>query len=201
MSWLGVSPETTDRPWPRRALIGVGLTALGMALCLALLFFAMRGVMELGGFVALGGPYVIAHPAPDWVWLVPVSIVIGMILGFANAAFAHRADGFTLALPGWSAVFLSLGWNFAEYGMHPPGGGGLIWAWLVCAVVFFVMGAAPLLLLFGRWALVDRVRQQMRPTNYGANPRGYRHAYLALNIGAALIGGALGTLAFYLLAG
>lgn len=201
MSWLGVPQETTPRPWPWRALTGVALTAFGMALCLTLLFFAMRGIMDLGGFVAKGGPYVIAHPSPEWVWLVPASISLGMILGFANTAFAHAADGFTLALPGWSAVFLSLGWNFAEYGVHPPGGGGLIWAWIVCAALFFVMGAAPVLLLFDHWTLVERVRQQMRPSHFGANPRGYRRAYLALNVGAVLIGGVLGTLAFSLLAG
>lgn len=126
MSWLGGPATPTEHPWRWRAIAGVALTALGMALCMTLLFFAMRGVMDLGGFVATGGPYEIAHPAPDWIWLLPVSIVGGMMLGFANAAFAARAGGFNLAIPAWSAVFLSLGWNFAEYGIHPPGDGDLV---------------------------------------------------------------------------
>jgi Short C-terminal domain len=44
----------------------------------------------------------------------------------------------------WPALFLSLGWNFLEFGLDPPGPGGLEWGWLVCAVVFFVMGGVPL---------------------------------------------------------
>jgi hypothetical protein len=209
MSWLGVPDDTTPAdqgPWPWRPLIGVGLTALGIALCLTLLFFAMRGIMDLGGFVAHGGPYVIAHEAPDWVWLVPVSIVFGMMLGFANAALAAAAGGFNLAVPAWSAVFLSLGWNFAEYGFFPPSGQGLVWGWIVCAVVFFVMGLAPLLLLIGRGVVMERVRTQIQQRREALQLRysrgrgdgspGYRRAYLALNIGAVLVGIALGILAF-----
>ena len=43
----------------------------------------------------------------------------------------------------WSALFLSLGWNFWEYGLQPPGTDGII-----CGVVFAIMGAVPLLGLF-----------------------------------------------------
>jgi hypothetical protein len=215
MSWLGVPDDTTpetEGPWPWRPLIGVGLTALGIALCITLLFFAMRGIMDLGGFVAHGGPYVIAHPAPDWVWLVPVSIVLGMMLGFANAALAAAAGGFNLAVPAWSAVFLSLGWNFAEYGFSPPSGQGLVWGWIVCAVAFFVMGLAPLLLWIGRGGVVvERVRTQMLQRREalqlrysrgrGDGPPGYRRFYLALNVGAVIVGVVLGTLAFWAVAG
>jgi hypothetical protein len=46
----------------------------------------------------------------------------------------------------WPALFLSLGWNFLEFGLRPPGGdpGQVIWSWLFCAVVFFLMGGGPL---------------------------------------------------------
>ena len=43
---------------------------------LTLLYQGMRAIMYLGGFVASGGPYAIAHPAPGWVWIVPVSIIL-----------------------------------------------------------------------------------------------------------------------------
>jgi hypothetical protein len=184
----------------------VALTALGMALCITVLFLAMRGLMDLGGFVAIGGPYEIAHRAPSWHWVLPASIVLGMMLGFANAALAAAAGGFNLALPAWSALFLALGWNFAEYGVHPPGG-GLVWAWIVCAVLFFAMGLAPLLLWVGRGAMVESVRFQMRQrgrynplSGFEADSRGYRRAYLAINCCAVVAGVVLGTLAFHALA-
>ena len=47
---------------------------------------------------------------------------------------------------GSPALFLSLGWNFLEFGLRPPGGepGEVVWSWLFCAVVFGLMGAVPL---------------------------------------------------------
>jgi len=204
MSWLGVPDEPAEWRWPWRQLVGVGLTAMGMALCLAVLVFAMRGILGLGGFVAKGGPFVIAHEAPDWLWVAPVSIIVGMILGFANASLAHRASGFTLALPGWSAVFLLLGWNFAEYGLR---GAHLVWSWILCAVLFFLLGLAPLLLLtHDRFAVVESARWQMRAraraqgAGQDKGPPAYRRAYLAINVGAVVVGGAIGTAAFLILA-
>lgn len=42
----------------------------------------------------------------------------------------------------WPAVFLSLAWNFLEYGIfkydHPA------WAWIVCGILFVLMGGLPL---------------------------------------------------------
>lgn len=55
-----------DRPRQSPALLAAtAAAAFGMALCLTVLFLGMRTVMITeGGFVAVGGPYVIAHPAP-----------------------------------------------------------------------------------------------------------------------------------------
>jgi hypothetical protein len=47
-----------------------------------------------------------------------------------------------LAALAWPALFLSLGWNFLEYGIAPPGSGGIVWGWLIPGVVFVVMGGA-----------------------------------------------------------
>ncbi len=47
----------------------------------------------------------------------------------------------------WPGLFLSLGWNFLEFAFAPPGG-GFAWGWLICGVVFVLMGGLPLLLAF-----------------------------------------------------
>jgi hypothetical protein len=48
-----------------------------------------------------------------------------------------------LVFLGWPALFLSLGWNFLEYGMKAPDG-GLEWGFLVPGIMFVVMGGGPL---------------------------------------------------------
>jgi hypothetical protein len=57
----------------------------------------------------------------------------------------------------WSALFLALGWNFLDYGINPPGDNGTVIGWLICGIVFVIMGGVPLLLLFSpraaRWSL------------------------------------------------
>jgi hypothetical protein len=47
----------------------------------------------------------------------------------------------------WPALFLSLGYNFFDFGLDPPGGGGLEWGWLICGIVFALMGGLPLLIV------------------------------------------------------
>jgi hypothetical protein len=57
-------------------------------------------------------------------------------------------------------LFISLGWNFLQYGFFPPDG-GWIWSWVVCGVLFVVMGAVPLVVAIaalrdGRFTRIDR---------------------------------------------
>jgi hypothetical protein len=132
-------------PSPRRRLL-FDLTIFGVAFCIALLYQAMRPIMRLGGMVASGGPYAIEHPAPSWVWIMPVAIMLGMACFFVNL-FAGDADSVNLMPLAWPGLFLSLGWNFLEFAFNPPGG-GFAWGWLVCGVVFALMGGLPLLLAF-----------------------------------------------------
>jgi hypothetical protein len=61
--------------------------------------------------------------------------------------FCGRSDGVSLMPLAWPGLFLSLGWNFLEFAFAPPGG-GLAWGWLVCGVLFALMGGLPLLLVF-----------------------------------------------------
>jgi len=112
---------------------------------LTIMYHGMRGVMMLGGFVASGGPYEIAHPAPDWVWLMPVAVLLMVISIFASIFSALRINGPNIMALSWSALFTSLGWNFLQYGFGIGMGGQLAVGWITCAVVFLPMGLLPLI--------------------------------------------------------
>ena len=135
----GASPK--DVVW---LLIG----AAGLAFCLTLVFLGMRAVMDIGGSCADGGPYVSRRSCPDGVPLAMVGGIFGLflfggILAVGGSRVGARYGG--LVFLAWPALFLSLGWNFLEYGIKPPGGGGPEFGWLLCGVVFVVMGGGPLL--------------------------------------------------------
>ncbi len=124
-----------------------------VAAALTILFLGMRSVMAIGGYCASGGPYVIAQKCPDGAWLIPVGIIVGLIAAFGYAMAAAALPGPRLWPLLWPALFLSLGWNFLEFGLNPPIGSGVAWGWLVCAIAFFVMGAAPLAFVLSRAGL------------------------------------------------
>jgi hypothetical protein len=137
-----IQPMRDGSGWKRSALFY--FTIYGAAFCITCLYHGMRGIMRLGGMVASGGPYAIEHPAPNWVWVMPVSILVGMGCFFLNL-FSSDADGVNLMPLAWPALFLSLGWNFLEFAFAPPGG-GIAWGWVVCGALFIPMGGLPLLI-------------------------------------------------------
>lgn len=148
------SPDTlaSERRAALRALPWVFLSFFCVVVGMTLTYLVMRAVMEIGGSCASGGPYVSARPCPDVAWLLPVGIVGGMVAGLVYITTKPaRAPRFTALL--WPALFLSLGWNFLEFGLNPPGRPGFDWGWLVCAIVFGLMGSAP---LFGLVAMAPR---------------------------------------------
>lgn len=120
----------------------------GLAMCLTLVFLAMRAVMDVGGFCAEGGPYVIETHCPEGVPLVLVGGIFGLF-GFGGlTAWKGSVIGEpygALVLLAWPALFLSLGWNFLEYALNPPPGQGIVWGWLIPGVLFVLMGGLPLL--------------------------------------------------------
>ena len=130
-------------------LLGYLVGIAGLAFSLTILWLSMRAVMGIGGACASGGPYVPAVECPDVVVaLTPLSI-FGLFIfgglawwGGASISFGWAA----LISLAWPALFLSLGWNFLEFGLRPPGGqpGEIVWSWLFCAVVFGLMGGLPL---------------------------------------------------------
>lgn len=130
----------------------VFLSLAGVAAGITMVWFGMRAVMDVGGFCAQGGPFEIAVRCPERVsWLMMGGIWGGMI---AAGVYAWHTAGsgvpkFTALF--WPGLFLSLGWNFLEYGLSPPEqfGGGVSVGWIVCGVLFVLMGLPPLLWWLG----------------------------------------------------
>jgi hypothetical protein len=141
----------------------------------------MRPIMRLGGMVASGGPYAIEHPAPNWVWVMPLAIMVGMACFFINL-FSSPSEGVNLMPLAWPALFLSLGWNFLEFTFSPPGG-GLAWGWLVCGVCFVLMGGLPLLLAFK--PMREKARAQLQ-SDTGMKPYALQWLLVAAGIIAAI---------------
>ena len=102
--------------------------------------------MDIGGACASGGPFVPVRPCPEG---VPILMMLGVLglFGFGGLGFyaGARVGGAWVALPllAWPGLFLSLGWNFLEYGFWPPFEQGWAWAWLFCGIIFVLMGAHP----------------------------------------------------------
>lgn len=115
--------------------------------CLTALWYGMRAVMDVGGSCGSSNTYQVVTPCPGGAWLVPVSVWVGIA---ATALYIGNQSG----LPGpqwwpltWPALFLSLGYNFWDYGLNPPGENtpDIVWGWIVCGVLFVLMGGLPLL--------------------------------------------------------
>ena len=129
-----------------RATASVFVTLAGVSCGLTLLYLGMRSVMDTGGACASGGPYVPRVECPEGVPLLMMAgiwgglIFVGLYLWSTSK---HKVP--TLVAFAWPALFLSLGWNFLGYGIDPPVGEGLVWGWLICAVLFALMGGLPLL--------------------------------------------------------
>jgi hypothetical protein len=147
---MGLEARQAEGEPPRlgavlRYLAGVA----GLAFSITILWLSMRAVMGIGGSCASGGPFEPVVECPDAVVLLtPVSIFAGLLSAAVLVWGGMQLAGGWAALLAlaWPALFLSLGWNFLEFGLRPPGGdpGQVIWSWLFCAIVFFVMGGGPL---------------------------------------------------------
>jgi hypothetical protein len=124
----------------------VGLVILAAAT--TSVYLAMRDVMEIGGSCASGGPYEIANPCPKGTAGLMVGGIFGWFIGagMAGVAGSQLPGGYgSLALLGWPALFLSLGWNFLDFGFDPADGSGTDGSLVFCGVLFFLMGGVPLL--------------------------------------------------------
>jgi hypothetical protein len=136
-------------------LVGSLVGLSGVAFSLTLVSRSMRAVQAIGGFCASGGPYQISHQCPKGIGgLLPLSIFGGLGFLFLFAVCAGDA-GRSLLLLAWPALFLSLGWNFLDYGFHLTSGSGTNGGFILCGVLFIVMGAVPLFWLLPRlWRVI-----------------------------------------------
>jgi len=148
-------------------MVGYGITAL---------WFGMRDVMDVGGYCAEGGPYVIQQHCPDGAEVlmltgIPIGI-IGLFVAMAGAA-KSASGAMGLLLLGWPAIFVSLGYNFIYYAINPPEGMGGTAGWWVCGIIFALMGLPAL-------AAVPMLVKAIQP--------GRRYAVLTVFTLAALVG-------------
>jgi len=189
-------PESTKGPLSPIGLILALAAAAGLSMCIALMYLGMQPIMDVGGFVAVGGPYEIAHPAPDWVMLLPLSMMGLFIFGGLNMFTTRKNWGFGLIPLTWVGLFGSAGWSFIRNGLNPPGGDGLAWGWLVSGGTFWLMALVPALFI-GSWLIEVAGRTLRRephpiPAPGGAFSAGWaRPAYAAMQA----IGIAVGVLA------
>lgn len=175
------------------ALLGTAVGAAGLSAGLMITMMGQLRMMDLGGYVASGGPYTIAHPAPEWAWVLPVAFVSVWVFAGINIIFAGQAGGFGLGYATWCAAFTWAGANFLWYGFSPPGGAGLAWGWLVSGIVFTLVGLA------STWVvMLTNARERYRASVTA--PKGfsekaavtYRRAFWEiqlLSIAAGLVGG------------
>lgn len=130
----------------RWVLMVIGLA--GAVMGLTLLFLGMRAVMEVGGVCGSGST--VSVPRVQCPKGVPGVMMLGIFGGLIFLGiYVFNAIGVNLGALAWPALFLSLGWNFLVYGLDPPVGDVSV-GWLVCAVLFGLMGGVPLVI--GLWA-------------------------------------------------
>ena len=61
-----------------------------------------------------------------------------LITAMAGSAAAMSINAPNLLIPMWGVLFGSLGWNFLEFAFT---GDDVVWGWLVCGVMFWLMAA------------------------------------------------------------
>lgn len=143
---MGIFGHEPERASSRNLLL-VCLAAFGLAACITFVWLGMRAVLDIGGACADGGPFVPVQPCPDGVPFLLMTGVFGLF-GFGalgiNAGVQVGGDWAALPLLAWPALFLSLGWNFLEYGFTAGEDEGLAWGWIVPGAIFVLMGGVPL---------------------------------------------------------
>src|SRR5919106_6208640 len=123
------------------AWLGVALSAAAVGAAITGVYRGMRDVMRQGGFCASGGPYEISSECTSGqVALLLGGIVALLVFAALHSALSDWADGPKVGLPAiCGLLFAALGWNFIEFGVDPPDGGGTVWGWVIPGALFWVM--------------------------------------------------------------
>jgi hypothetical protein len=126
-----------------RRAVGVVLivfTAAGVVTALTTLFLSMRSVLDVGGSCGTVDSEGVIRQCPAAVaGLLPGAIWGGLIFTglYVFVALKWSVPSFVSLI--WPALFLSLAYNFFDYGFHVDA------SFVILGVVFGVMGAVPLL--------------------------------------------------------
>jgi putative oligomerization/nucleic acid binding protein len=145
----------------------------GLAFSIALMFIEMRAVLDVGGSCADGGPYVSSQACPQGTWLMFLAIFGGFGWG-ALAFWAGQSIGGRYSVVpflAWPALFCTLGFNFLQYGVAPPGGGGIELGFLIPGILFELMGGIPLALGLKWGSSGDTGRDRLRAAQLAAGLR------------------------------
>ena len=123
------------------------LSEAGVFVCITCIYIGMRGILDMKtGFVASGGPYQIAHQAPEWIWIFPVSILSFFVFLGLYYAVIQKLSGVNILIFVWIFLFLSLAENFIEYSFKFIDENGINIGWLVCGIFFILLGGLPVIL-------------------------------------------------------
>jgi hypothetical protein len=136
-----------------RATIGILITGAGVVASLAVIFLSMRAVMDIGGSCGSGSSELPSCPG-HVAGLLPAAIWGGLIFTglYVWQCAKHHVPSLVSLI--WPALFISLGYNFFDYGVSGGAGAGGL---LVVGVVFVAMGGVPLI-----WALPHLWRVYVR---------------------------------------
>lgn len=140
--------EVKKPPYVRMTVLSVCLLLIGLSV--AWLYFPMRAVLDVGGYCAEGGPYVIETHCPEGSTLF---LMLGVPLWFAGV-FTGLFVAATLSAPqpifaGWALLFGALGWNFMDFAFNADPSGAVVASWLVCGIVFWLMALPAVAILVG----------------------------------------------------
>ncbi len=123
-----------------RGALWLLITAGPATAAITVLFLSMRSVMDIGGTC---GSIESAQACPGNVaGLLPGAIWGGLIFTGLYVLVASKYRIPSIVSLAWPALFLSLAYNFFDYGVR---GGSVNGGWIVCGVVFVLMGGVPLL--------------------------------------------------------
>ena len=148
-------------------LITVGLATAAITV----LFMSMRSVMDIGGSC---GSIESERACPGNVaGLLPGAIWGGLIFTGLYVLVAMKYKIPSIVSLAWPALFLSLGYNFFDYGVHGQSG------FVVCGIVFVLMGGVPLL-----WALPHLWRVYVRGRE--DDPKPWHVATTGAAVGSAI---------------
>lgn len=136
-----------QRVTPIRAALTV-LALFATASLVGLIIMAALAVINIGGYCAEGGPYVIARHCPDGSALVlSVGIPLLFLLGFLYAMAKPSSWPSTFGWL-WPVLFVGMAVAFFIGAANAPGGIG--WAAIVTGIVMLAIGLAPIVIFTGR---------------------------------------------------